>query len=203
MMHRKLSPVSWSYLAQSSGDASHECLVVRVFAAEQFSILICLGFAVSYRRHGPARPRLGLAPAPYVDRWVYCSFNLQVDKSVDDLIALIERASRDGYTGIVLADYKFQVLYRVPDFYFRNVERVKAAAARAKIELIPAVFSIGYSNGILAQDPNLAEGLPVVDQPYLVKNRVAVLEFPADGPDQERQPRGHERRQVHRLQLAR
>ena len=76
----------------------------------------------------------------------------------------------------MLADYKFQVLYRVPDFYFRNVEKVKAAAARAKIELIPAVFSIGYSNGILAQDPNLAEGLPVVDQPYLVKNRVAVLD---------------------------
>jgi hypothetical protein len=68
------------------------------------------------------------------------------------------------------------VLYRVPDFYFRNVERVKAAAARAKIELIPAVFSTSFSNGILAQDPNLAEGLPVVDQPYLVKNRLAVLD---------------------------
>jgi hypothetical protein len=118
----------------------------------------------------------GLAPSPYVDRWVYCSSNLQVDRSVDELIALIERASRAGYTGILLADYKFQVLYRVPDFYFRNVEKVKAAAARAKIELIPAVFSIGYSNGILAQDPNLAEGMPVVDQPYLVKNLAAVLE---------------------------
>jgi hypothetical protein len=119
---------------------------------------------------------LGLAPSPYVDRWVYCSFNLQVDRSVDELIALIERASRAGYTGILFADYKFQVLYRVPDFYFRNVEKVKAAAARAKIELIPAVFSIGYSNGIPAQDPNLAEGLPVGEQPYLVKDRVAVLD---------------------------
>src|ERR1700733_4156835 len=76
---------------------------------------------------------LGLAPSPYVDRWIYCSFNLQVDRSVDELIALIERASRAGYTGILLADYKFQVLYRVPDFYFRNVEKVKAAAATAKI----------------------------------------------------------------------
>src|ERR1700719_701824 len=92
---------------------------------------------------------LGPAPSSYVDRWVYCSFNLQVDRSVDELIALIDRASRAGYTGILLADYKFQVLYRVPDFYFRNAEKVKAAAARAKIELIPAVFSIGYSNGIL------------------------------------------------------
>jgi hypothetical protein len=138
------------------------------------STLIWLGFAAMIGRTSLSA-ELGLAPSPYVDRWVYCSFNLQVDKSVDDLIALIERAKRDGYTGIVLADYKFQVLYRVPDYYFRNVERVKAAAARAKIELIPAVFPIGYSNGILAQDPNLAEGLPVVDQPYVVKNQVAVL----------------------------
>ena len=53
-------------------------------------------------------------PRPYGERWVYGSFNLQVEKSVDDLIALIGRASRAGYTGILLADYKFQVLYRVP-----------------------------------------------------------------------------------------
>ena len=36
---------------------------------------------------------------------------------------------------------------------------------------MPAVFSIGYSNGHLSYNPNLAEGLPVVDQPYLVKTR--------------------------------
>jgi hypothetical protein len=118
----------------------------------------------------------GLASPSYGERWVYCSANLQVDKSANDLIALFERAKRSGYTGVVLADYKFQVLYRVPDSYFRNVERVKRAAARSGIELIPTVFSIGYSNGHLAQDPNLAEGLPVVDQPYVVKNDVAALD---------------------------
>ena len=135
--------------------------------------------------------RVGLAPSPYVDRWVYCSFNLQVDKSVDDLIALIERARRDGYTGIVLADYKFQVLYRVPDYYFRNVERVKAAAARAKIELIPAVFSIGYSNGIL-QRPQSRGGL-AGRRPALSRQESRGRSgFPAGGPDQERRPRGDE-----------
>jgi hypothetical protein len=114
--------------------------------------------------------------SPYRERWVYCGFNLQVDRSVDQLTALFERAHRSGYTGVVLTDYKLQVLYRVPDFYFRNVERVKTAAARAQLELIPAVFSIGYSNGLLARDPNLAEGLPVVDQPFVVEYGVATLE---------------------------
>jgi hypothetical protein len=77
-------------------------------------LLLALGAFVG-RTVGAAE--LGLSPSPYVDRWVYCSFNLQVDRSVDELIALIERASRADYTGIMLADYKFQVLYRVPDFY--------------------------------------------------------------------------------------
>jgi hypothetical protein len=105
----------------------------------------------------------------YPERWVYCSANLQVDQSVKDVIALIDRAKQAGYTTMLIADYKLQVLDRVPDFYFRNVEKVKAAATRAGIELVPAVFSVGYSNGHLSHDPNLAEGLPVVDQPYVVK----------------------------------
>jgi hypothetical protein len=112
----------------------------------------------------------------YDDRWLYCSFNLQVDRSVTDLQALFDRARRTGYTGVVLADYKFQVLDGVPDYYFRNVAKVKAAAASANLELIPAVFSIGYSNGHLAHDPNLAEGLPVIDQPFVVSRDQGVLD---------------------------
>ncbi len=126
--------------------------------------------------------------ARYPERWVYCSANLQVDQSVKDVIALIERAKKDGYTAMLIADYKLQVLDRVPDFYFRNVEKVKAAAARAGIELVPAVFSVGYSNGHLSHDPNLAEGLPVVDQPFVVKERDGA--FPLDRDAIER-PRRH------------
>ena len=42
------------------------------------------------------------------------------------------RAKQDGYTAILIADYKLQVLDRVPDYYFRNVEKVKAAAAQGR-----------------------------------------------------------------------
>ena len=54
-----------------------------------------------------------LAAAPYSERWLYCSSNLQVDRSVDDLTALFDRAKRSGYTGILFSDYKLQVLDRV------------------------------------------------------------------------------------------
>ena len=54
---------------------------------------------------------------------MYCSANLQVDQSVDDLNALFSRASRAGYTGILLTDYKLHILDRVIDNYFRNVDK--------------------------------------------------------------------------------
>ena len=52
---------------------------------------------------------------------------------------------------------------------------MKTAAARAGVEIIPAVFSIGYSNGILAHDPNLAEGIPAIDQPISSRTAAASL----------------------------
>ena len=110
------------------------------------------------------------------DRWVYLSTNLLVDDNVATAEALFQRAAKSGYTGIMLADYKFQILDRMDERYFRNAERVKSAAARAGLEIIPAVFSIGYSNGILAHDPNLAEGIPASKVPHVVRDRVAVLE---------------------------
>lgn len=110
-------------------------------------------------------------PGPkYADRWVYSMYNLQVGSSADEVVRLIRRAKAAGYTGVVLADYKFNILNAVPDFYFKNVARVKAAADEAGIELIPSVFPIGYSNGLLAHDPNLAEGLPVKDAPFAVRD---------------------------------
>ncbi len=115
----------------------------------------------------------------YERRWVYASHNLLVDKNADDLVALIERAGKAGYNGLVLADYKFNILDRMPEKYFKNVARVKDAAAAAKVEIIPTLFPVGYSDGLLAHDPNLAEGLPVRDAPFVVKGREAVL---ASGP---------------------
>ncbi len=167
--------------------------------------------------------RDGRAAEPrYPERWIYCSANLQVDQSAAEVITLIDRAQKDGYTAMLLADYKLQVLHRVTDNYFRNAEKVKAAAARAGIELVPAVFSIGYSNGHLSHDPNLAEGLPVVDQPFVVRlqddrrteqrrrgtagrGRLATpggcRRHPILGPLAQRRSRASARRPVHGFQL--
>lgn len=110
----------------------------------------------------------------YQRRWVYAQYNLLVDKNVEQVLDLIARAQKSGFNGMVLADYKFNVLERLPDRYFKNVARVQKAAAAASIELIPTVCPIGYSAGLLAHDPNLAEGVPVKQAPFEVRKGVAV-----------------------------
>ncbi len=124
-------------------------------------------------------PRLGLgddAPPRYDRRWVWVMCNLLVDKEVARVVTLVERAGKDGYNGVVLSDYKLNFLGRMPPSYFAHAARVKEAAAKARVEIIPAVFPIGYSNGLLANDPNLAEGMPAESR-FVVRGREAIPEL--------------------------
>ena len=115
------------------------------------------------------------AAAP-LEQWIYVSRNLSVDKNVDDLELLLKRAASAGYTHVLLADSKFARLGDMDARYFKNIERVKKFAADLKLQVVPAVFPIGYSNDILWHDPNLIEALPVRDQLFTVKGGVATVQ---------------------------
>lgn len=107
-------------------------------------------------------------------RWLYLQQNLQVPENVPKIEAILRRAAKTGYNGVVLADYKLNILDRVPDHYFRNAERFKAICKELNLEIIPTVAAMGYSDGILAHDPNLAEALPVKKAPFVVRGGTAV-----------------------------
>jgi hypothetical protein len=107
--------------------------------------------------------------------WLYCAQNLWVDKNIDNIEQLFARAGKAGYTHVLLTDSKFSKLGDMDDHYFRNVERVKKSAAANHLEIVPALFPIGYSNDILWHDPNLIEALPVRDVEMIVHNGVAEL----------------------------
>ena len=128
-------------------------------------VLVVVPLAWTVRADGP----------PFERRWVWIMANLLVDKEADRVIGLIERAGKAGYNGAVLSDTKFNILGSMPERYAQNVARVKAAAEKAKVEIIPSVFPIGYSNALLANDPNLAEGMAVERAPFVVKTREARL----------------------------
>lgn len=58
-----------------------------------------LGASALARGAEPETPR-------YERRWFYAMNNLQVEANADALIETIGRASKAGYNGVVLADYK-------------------------------------------------------------------------------------------------
>ena len=117
-----------------------------------------------------------LSSSAAYERWLYTPTNLLVDKNVDELEVLYRRAAKAGYTHVLLADSKFSKLGDMDPRYFKNVERVKKFAAELHLEIIPTLFSIGYSNDLLWHDPNLIEAMPVRDALFVVQGGEARLQ---------------------------
>ena len=100
--------------------------------------------------------------------WLYYPTNFLVDANLDKAKDIWSRAAAAGYDHVLIADSKFSRLAQMDQQYFQNCRRAQKIATDLKLQLVPALFSIGYSNDLLSQDPNLAEGLPVKDQPFVV-----------------------------------
>jgi hypothetical protein len=115
-------------------------------------------------------------PAAALERWFYVSDNLQVDQNVTNLIALMQTASQEGYTHMLLSDSKFCHLSSVPSYYFTNVNSIKQAATNFNLEIVPAVFPVGYANDLLFNNPNLIEGMPVTNSLIVVSNGLGYLQ---------------------------
>ena len=113
------------------------------------------------------------ARATAAELWLYAAENLAVNERVARLETLFDRAHAAGYTHVLLYDSKFCRLTDLHDGYFKNVARVRAAAARDQLTIVPAVYPVGYSNDLLWQDPDLAEGPPIRDARFVVHGGIA------------------------------
>ncbi|HWE96402.1 MAG TPA: hypothetical protein VG269_20745 [Tepidisphaeraceae bacterium] len=121
-------------------------------------VLLSLGF-LSRAARAEEKPQL----------WLYYPTNLAVGENIDRLETIMRRASAAGYTHLLLADSKFTRLDEMSKEYFKNCDRVKHLAAEFKMQIVPSVFPIGYSDDLLSRDPNLVEGMPVRDSLFVVK----------------------------------
>ncbi len=119
-----------------------------------------------------AIPAGELLSAP-LERWVYAQVNLLVPAETERLEALMRRARPLGYSHFLLADSKFTRIRELDPRYQQHIRRIRQVADELGIELVPAVFPVGYSNDLLWHDPNLAEGLPVRDALFVVRNGLA------------------------------
>ncbi len=116
------------------------------------------------------------APAARLQRWLYYPVNLWVNSNVTNLANVLNRAAAAGYTHVLLSDSKFSHLADMDARYFANVNYIRSVASSLGIEIVPAVFPIGYSNDLLFNDPNLIEALPVTNALLVVSNGLALCQ---------------------------
>jgi hypothetical protein len=107
-------------------------------------------------------------------RWVYLVANPANPARVEAASAVMRRAAAAGYNGIVLAGW--DRIDQTESAFVDGVARLRAVAAELRLDIVPAVFAIGDSRGLLARDPNLAEALPVRGALFVVRAGVARLE---------------------------
>lgn len=113
--------------------------------------------------------------APYSDRFVWIfGWGLGKDSDVPEITHVLDDAAQHGLNGAVIS-CGLDTLDMQDADYFRRLDAIQKVCARDHLELIPADFSIGYGGGILAHNPNLAEGLPVTDAPFIVNGSEATI----------------------------
>jgi len=122
---------------------------------------------------GPASAADGAPSAATLldNRWVYISHNFEYEKNVEEVLKVLERAAKAGYNGILITDCKFfrwnEMKAKGPS-YENNVRKVRKACKDLGLKCIPCVLAA--SMDLLSNDPNLAEGMPVIDAPFVVKD---------------------------------
>lgn len=102
--------------------------------------------------------------------WFYCHPNLNSDQSLADTVALMKRAAKAGYTGIVLVENRMQRWTQVTPQYLENMAKFRQACRDNRLDCVAAVTPLGYANDLLSNDPDLAEGMPVVDAPFVARD---------------------------------
>lgn len=113
-------------------------------------------------------------------RWLFAYQGVGTPEEVEDLIALLPRAQASGYNAVVLTANSLFKTAPMSAQYVEGVRKIQAAAQMYGLELIPSVMPFGYSGGLLDEDRNLAEGLPVTEALFVAKD--GRLEFVPDPP---------------------
>lgn len=111
--------------------------------------------------------------AAHPDRFVWIfGWGLGNDRDVTNITQVLDNAAKHGLSGAVVS-LGLDTLCKRDAAYFRRLEAIQQACVRNKLELIPSVFSVGYGGGILSHNLHLAEGLPVVDAPFVTTGNEA------------------------------
>ena len=103
-------------------------------------------------------------------KWVYVMTNFAKPERRDVTIELMRRAKKLGYNGMMVADTKFDKWSIAPAGTNENIRMFRKACTEEGMKFIASVAPFGYCDTFLSNDPNLAEGMPVRDAEFVVKD---------------------------------
>lgn len=102
-------------------------------------------------------------------RWVFNQQNLRVATAVQTLRTMLDTMAVLKLNAIQQNDFKYSILQMQPQSYHDSARAYRAASEERGIGVVPGVAPIGYSEGILWNDPNLAEGFPATSR-YVIES---------------------------------
>lgn len=100
--------------------------------------------------------------ADYKYRWVFSQHNLRGLGDLERLTKIADTMALRNLNGIQQGDFKYAIIPEQPSNYFDSVAKFSKVCNDRNLEIIPSVCGVGWSSGILWNDPNLAEGLKTV-----------------------------------------
>ena len=111
-----------------------------------------------------------------MEKLVYLSDNFGNPERVENALKTLEHFAKAKYTTVFITDCKF---FRWPEVdqavYTAALKKIRARCRELHLKVLITVMSLGTD--MLSNDPNLAEGMPVVDAPFVARGGKLV---PAD-----------------------
>lgn len=95
----------------------------------------------------------------YPERWIFSQHNLRGQGAVRTIKSLSDTIEKYRLNGFSNHDFKLnRIPYEIP-IYFRNIDTIVNDWKDRFIKPIPGVANFGWSEGILSNNPHLAEGV--------------------------------------------
>jgi hypothetical protein len=135
-------------------------------------IICCLIAILSVVRAADTVPPAG-DPAPKLEphqRWVFSFANFANEEQTAKLTALMKRAAKAGYTGMLVCDVKFEKFQLQPPDVAQRLKKFRDDCTAEKMKFIAGVTPFGYCDMLLTNDPNLCEGMPVRNATFVVQD---------------------------------
>ncbi len=111
------------------------------------------------------------------ERLVLINNNFILEERLPVVKSILERAAASCYTGVIVIDPKIGYIntFSEDSYYRNNLDQFFDYAVELGLDVYPTVANFGHSAPILYHNPNLAEGLPVKNAPFVVESKEGQL----------------------------